>query len=151
MTQRRALALNAVLENCKLSHVPGELLIGAGFSGLRVQPNVFHETEVREARELLAQIGERSFQAHASHHSLDYTKLLSVGLAGLQMKAEKCLSSIGEGKLGDFLHNVIIALNGVREHLRRWSRFLEERADEISPFAGLYSFQADQMNRLPLY
>lgn len=147
-TVRRALALNSVLENATLAHVPGELLVGAGYAGLRVPSGTFAPERLASAKASLAVLGERSFAAHASHHSLDYRTILGSGLAGLEERTRAVLAAVGAGIDREFLESVVLAVGGARRHLRRWSLHLAELSHSETRYAELLQFQARQLRRL---
>ncbi len=148
LTVRRAHALNAVLEKGPLVHAPGALLVGSGYEGLRLPAGTFAAERLQAAHAALAVIGDRSFATHANHHSLDYGTILKAGLAGLEAQAQAVLASEAAPADAAFLQSVVIALQGVRQYLRRWSRHLAERAQPDAPYAELLRAQAAQLARL---
>jgi formate C-acetyltransferase len=125
MTIRRAHALNAVLEGCELVAFPGELLMGSSLGRHTTDGDA---AELDRARRVLESVGDRNFITHADHAAPDYAGLLQDGLPGLLERANESLARHATGAqlstLGSpraFLESVIIALEGVQQHLRRWS------------------------------
>lgn len=118
-TLRRAHALNAVLDRCDLIWFPGELLLG---SGLGRHAAAGDPDDLARAREILDPIGDRGFLTHADHTAPDYARLLAVGLPGLIADAGISMQRHAEDpQRVAFLQSVIVALQGVQAHLRRWS------------------------------
>lgn len=146
LTLRRAHALNAILENSSLVHTPGALLVGAGYAGWRVSAGTFTPECLQAGQNAVVAIGDRTFRTHANHHSLDYETILKYGLAGLEQRAQP--DQAADGADLEFLQSVVVALQGLRQHVRRWSEHLTEKAQEKSPFSPLLLAQADQLTRL---
>lgn len=141
MTIRRALALNAVLEQCDLPHVPGDLL-ACNAHGRKFAADPATAAERQDALALLKEIGERDFGSHRDHHAPDYARLLSSGLAGLRTETEHALAQHAETDQRAFLQSVIVALDGVTAFARRWSRRLADLAQADTEFGVLLGAQA---------
>lgn len=148
MTIRRAMALNAVFERCTLAHEPGELLVGAGLSGTRVKQGDYTEDEFAVAGTVLAPIGERNFHSHANHHSQDYPTVLRLGFCGLEQLSQERLAAAQNDTGRDFMQSVIVALQGARAHLRRWSAHLLALSEKEAAYSSLLSAQSEQLARL---
>jgi len=148
MTLRRARALNAVLEHCLLPVIPGELLIGVGNIGRRIQADEIPENVIKADQDYLNKnIGARHFGVHSDHHAPDYAKLIRLGFGGLKEEIRASLPSQDEiGRI--FLDSLLVALDGASAHLRRWSSHLESIAPEHPAFSSLLQSQAKSLSRL---
>ena len=148
MTRRRALALNAVLERCLLPVIPGELLIGVGNIGRRIQADEIPADVIKADQEYLKEkIGARHFGVHSDHHAPDYAKLIRIGFGGLKAEVRAALPHQDDtGRL--FLESMLIALDGASTHLRRWSRHLTAVAPEHPAYADRLRVQAERLARL---
>jgi formate C-acetyltransferase len=148
MTLRRAKALNAVLERCLLTSIPGELLIGVGNIGRRMPVHTLSEETIKADGEYLnTTIGSRRFAVHHDHHAPDYAKLIRVGFGGLKAEVRASLPRQDEkGRV--FLESVWVALEGASAHLRRWGRHLESIAPSHPRYEALLLSQAARVDRL---
>lgn len=145
MTLRRAHALNAVLERCDLIMIPGELLLGSGHGRFmeRGDPDA-----LERARQTLAPIGGRHFGTHADHSAPDYPTLLTAGLPGLMDRIRQTRRSRAtSGHAADFLDSMMLAVEGVADHLERWASAAETAAPEADCEA-LPAEQAAMLRRL---
>ncbi|MBN2449626.1 MAG: hypothetical protein JXR77_04515 [Lentisphaeria bacterium] len=147
MTMRRAGALNAVLGNCLLPLVPGELLTGAGNLARWVPAGTFPETTLRTAGEVVSEVGERTFQSHANHHASDYPTLLRLGFGGIRDAVARS-SPVQDEKGRVFLASMDLALAGAAAHMERWARRLAEAAGGDAGHAALLRHQAEMMAHL---
>ena len=145
MTMRRALALNAVLENAPLQHTPGELLLGSGIPARSVPAGTFADEGLADDTALVQQIGERNFHSHANHHASDYPKLLRLGLGGLLEEIDASIPR-QDAKGQTFLASVRMAVEGASQFCLRWAG--ELRQAPAGEFAELHAFQAGMMERL---
>lgn len=148
MTTRRAQALNTVLERCYLPAVPGELLIGVGNLGRRIQADeIAAEVIENDSEYLRTNIGARNFGVHSDHHAPDYAKLIRVGFGGLK---EEILASLpGQDATGRvFLESMLLALQGASAHLLRWRQHLREIMNGHPNHRILLEEQADRLERL---
>ena len=148
MTLRRAQALNAVLERCLLPVIPGELLLGVGNVGRRIQADEIPIAVIEADQAYLSQqIGARPFSAHSDHHAPDYAKLIRLGFGGLKAEVRAALPRQDEtGRF--FLESMLVALDGASAHLQRWSRHLESVVPDHPAHAGLLRSQAERLSRL---
>ena len=145
MTLRRALALNAVLERCDLIRIPGELLIGSGH-GRMTPPG--DAKRLQEARRVLDAVGARTFVTHADHTAPDYPTLLQVGLPGLRRTVEEARQAYeGCEKARVFLDSVLVAVDGLIQHFRRWAEALDTEGTS-SGTGGLARRQARMLRHL---
>ncbi len=147
MTVRRAKALNAVLRQCELIHFPGELLVGSSIGRLVPKTDALHR-QWETARPILKATAGRDFLSHNDHHAPDYPTLLQVGLAGLLKRTRESLARQADAQRRAFLQSILIALDGVSEHLRRWADRLRRMAATYPDHALLLSEQASTMHRL---
>jgi len=94
MTVRRAKALNAVLEGCRLHVVPGELLAGIGNLGRSLPNDAFPAEVINADRDYInGQIGARNFTTHSDHHAPDYPELLRLGFGGIKQRVRESIGS----------------------------------------------------------
>lgn len=152
MTLRRARALNAVLERCRLPLVPGEALLGSGIGRFA---EVVDERALESACEYLAPLAGRDFTTHADHSAPDYAGLLREGLAGLQQRAKERRSEVCEaastasgGDRAVFLDSVVEALGGLRRYVLRWAEAAEEAASSEPEWSETLLDQAEMLRRL---
>lgn len=130
MTVRRALALNAILEQSELVRLRGELLLGSSLG--KAAPSGPPEA-LERARSVLADIGGRHFVTHADHAAPDYPSLLEHGPAGLLEQTRQRQRTFPAGsKEHVFLESVAISLEGLIACLHRWARSTSEASDDLS-------------------
>lgn len=146
MTQRRALALNAVLAQCALVSIPGDLLLGAKFGKWDAEP--LDAAEVADAQAVLDGIGERDFWQGRDHHAPDYPTALRVGLGGLRARAEASLAAQTEAGPREFLLSVLEALDGASRFVARWAAEAERLAGTDTAYRALYAAQAAMLRHL---
>ncbi len=144
MAERRALALNAVLDRCDLPVLPGELLLGSGIGRLAESGDA---DALAAAREVLAAIGSRHFGTGFDHLAPDYPALLAVGIAGLRRRAEESRKR-HRGDRRAFLDAIVLALDGLSAHLRRWAAAARVAALGHPAQAALLERQAAMLDRL---
>jgi formate C-acetyltransferase len=144
MPLRRARALNAVLERCYLLLTPGELLVGSGTARFTREGD---EAALAQARELLAEVGGRSFTTHADHLAPDYPTLLAEGLGGLLARAQAALDRHPVER-GAFLSATVEAVRGLQAHLLRWAEETARAARLGRPYAELLSAQSVMLRSL---
>jgi pyruvate formate-lyase/glycerol dehydratase family glycyl radical enzyme len=147
VTIRRAKALNAVLDNCGLPVLAGELLLGCGPYSNRTADQ-YDEQQQKADAEYLAEIGCRDFGSHSDHHAPDYASLLTLGFGGLKARVRESLKNHDDPERIVFLESVAIALDGASRHMLRWSERLRELAEDCSKYAGLLQQQSNMMRRL---
>jgi len=121
MTIRRAKALNDILKESEILVNPGELLVGT--SAIRTSEKG-DEHLLNKDLEYLNIIGSRSFVSNSDHHVVDYYTILDLGIGGLLDKTTDSFNNSIEIKKKTFLESMVMALNGVSNHILRW-------ADEI--------------------
>ena len=146
-TIRRAKALNAVLRQCELIHFPGELLAGSSIGRLVPSTDAL-EQQWEFARPILKATAGRNFVSHNDHSAPNYLALLQVGLAGLMRRSRESLARQTDPPCRVFLESVLIALDGARQHLRRWAGHLRRMAATDADHALLLGQQAATMHRL---
>ncbi len=146
---RRARAHAAVLDQCALVHVPGELLVGSLW-GKMAPPDDALAAELEELRPVLEAVGRRHFGSHYDHHAPDYEGLLAEGLGGLRGRTCGALARFASDTgRSVFLESVRIALDGASDHCRRWADLLEGRSrDRAGAHSDLVAHQARQMAHL---
>ncbi len=120
LTIRRSKALSDVLREIDLIHFPGELLVGSSVGRLVPKSDVLQK-QLDHAQPILDATRSRDFLSHNDHHAPDYPALLRLGIAGLARQARESLARQDDPKRRVFLQSVLIALDGLREHLRRWA------------------------------
>lgn len=146
MTIRRAMALNAVIRQCDLPLIPGELLLGSGIARLAVDGDA---REIEEASAYLrTEIGSRSFHTHFDHHAPDYPTLLREGIGGLRERALSALEMRDDADARAFLESVIIALDGVGAYIGRWADAAESAAADHPEWSRLLVRQAKMLRSL---
>jgi len=147
MTIRRAMALNDVLRQVELIHFPGELLVGSSIG--RLVPGTDElRTQLKNARPILEDTAGRDFLSHNDHHAPDYATLLQLGIGGLAKRTGASLARQNDPQRREFLQSIRIALDGAREHLRRWAHHLRRMAASSADHALLLGQQASMMHRL---
>lgn len=146
-TIRRAEALNAVLRECELVHVPGELLVGSHL-GRYVLPSTDLQAEAQQVRPVLESIGTRRFLTHADHHAPDYVTLLRLGFGGLKIRVQESLDCHVDPDRRILLESVRTALDGASMHLGRWAHRLQQLAETCLEHASLLQSQAATMDHL---
>lgn len=145
MTLRRAAALNAVLDQCELPILPGELLLGSGI-GRRVSSG--EQAELDAAYAYLAPIGSRSFLTGFDHAAPDYPTLLHLGICEVAAQAQDVLLQQTAAKRLLFLSSVLVALDGAAHFIRRWADAAELQAQASPDWAELLTTQASMLRRL---
>ncbi len=147
MTIRRAKALNEVLRQVELIHAPGELLVGSSLGRLVAGTDAL-QRQLEDARPILAATRGRDFCSHNDHHAPDYPALLRLGIDGLARQTRKSLAGQDDPGRRVFLQSVLIAVDGLREHLRRWADHLRHMAAAHPGYALLLGQQASMLHRL---
>ncbi len=147
MTIRRAKALNDILRQIELIHFPGEQLVGSSIGRLVPRTDILHQ-QWQQARPILQATAGRDFLSHNDHHAPDYAALLQQGIGGLTRQARESLARQSDPQRRLFLESVWLALEGVREHLRRWANHLRCLAAAHPAHALLLGHLASMLHRL---
>ncbi|MFA5858888.1 MAG: pyruvate formate lyase family protein [Elusimicrobiota bacterium] len=124
----RALAFQAVLENCKVIIHDDELIIGS-LEGLfsDTYPAGITARSAELYTKKYNEIGRRTFQSNYDHAAVDYATLLKLGLPGIRNRAEKRLKQVKSKDEKDFLTAIIITLNSTIQFILRYAESCEAR------------------------
>ena len=141
---RRALALNAVLEQCALPLFAGELFVGNSLGRFVAGGDA---DELRIACEYLQPLTGRSFTTSFDHHAPDYPTLLSEGIGGMLARVEESKMQHRQPARCLFLDSMHLALESAARHLLRWAAAIETPVQD-GRYSNVRATQAAMLRRL---
>ncbi|NLV74425.1 MAG: hypothetical protein GXY52_07060 [Chloroflexi bacterium] len=132
MTIRRALALQAVLQQCQVVIRPQDVIVGAP-SGtvLPERPANIDDVAWERLHALNTEIGERSFWQHVDHCAPDYETLLSIGLDGLIARIDAAAYPTSDQRV--FAASMRLALGAASDFVMRHAHACRTLAQEEKP------------------